>query len=88
MNPTFPSPVLDKVRADTVEECLRVVYEESLIFGLSGECMWRCVRAKLRQVHFTPAERVALTQAEIENLYDRLGNKPVHPTYNESKVHK
>jgi len=35
-----------------------------------------------------PVERVALTQAEIENLYDRLGNKPVHPTYNESKVHK
>jgi len=86
MNSTFTSPVLDKVRADTIEECLRVVYDESLSFGLSGECMWRCVRAKLRQVTFTPSERVALTQAALMELHERQGGKPTRPTVNETKV--
>lgn len=42
--------------------------------------------AELLREHLPPAPRVALTDAQMEDLYQRLGGKPLVPTVNEGKV--
>ena len=77
--------------ANIMEDCVTLVRairshqtQPNLIFANMEQDIGKYI-PMLRE-NIPPAERHALTDAEMEDLYQRLGGKPKNPTVNETKI--